>query len=212
MSQRMWRVKKGLLLLKNLKLELIGCKVGMEATYGSLGSREAFFDFHVNATGFDIKRAYNEIELFRNLTTAAGKCEGIVSLDYSLKGKLDEAMKPVYPSLEGGGVLTLKKVKVMGLKLFTAMSRNLGKDRIKNPDLSKVEIKSSIKNNVITIERTKMKMAGFRFRFEGSTEFRWQSQSEDPPGIASPRYRRDPDAGAGNAGKSEIQIRAGIRR
>ena len=80
-------------------------------------------------------------------------------------------MNPVYPSLEGGGVISLKKVKVMGLKLFTSMSKNLEKEKIKEPDLSKVEIRSSIKNNLITLEKTKMKISGFRFRIGGETSF-----------------------------------------
>ena len=164
-------VRQGMLLLKDMKFELIGCKVAMDATYGSINPSRAFFDFHVVADEFDIKRAYNEVEMFRNLSTSAGKCEGIVSLDYTLKGKLDAGMKPVYPSLEGGGVLSVKKIKVMGLKLFTDMSRNLEKEKIKNPDLSKVDLKTSIKNNVITLEKTKMKISGFRLRIAGETNF-----------------------------------------
>jgi len=167
-------IKKGMVLLKDMDFKLIGCNVGMEATYGSINTNKAFFDFHVKAENFDIKRAYNEVELFRNLSTSAGKCEGIVSLDYNLKGKISGGMNPVYPSLEGGGILSLKKVKVMGLKLFTAMSQNLEKEKIKNPDLSKVDIKSTIKNNVITLEKTKLKMSGFRFRVSGETNFNGQ--------------------------------------
>lgn len=164
-------LKQGLLLLKAMDFDLIGCNVAMDATYGSINPSRAFFDFHVKADHFDVKKAYQEVELFRNLSPAAGKCEGIVSLDYSLKGKLDEGMNPVYPSLEGSGVITLEKVKVMGLKLFTSLSKNLEKEKIKNPDLSKVEIRSSIRNNVITLEKTKMKMAGFRLRVSGETNF-----------------------------------------
>ncbi len=164
-------VKKGMLLLKDMNFELIGCKVDMDATYGSLGSEKAFFDFHVVAKDFDIKRAYNEVEMFRNISTSAGKCEGVVSLDYNLKGKLDAGMNPVYPSLEGGGVLSLSKIKVMGLKLFTDMSKNLEKEKIKNPNLTKVDLKTSIKNNVITLEKTKMKIAGFRLKIAGESSF-----------------------------------------
>jgi len=164
-------IQKGLLLLKSLTFDLIGCKVAMEATYGSINTMKAFFDFQIRAEDFDIKRAYNEVELIRSLAPSAEKCEGIVSLDYKLKGKLDAGMNPVYPSLEGGGTLSLKKVKVMGLKLFTSMSKNLERDQIKNPDLSKVDLKTTIAKNVITLERTKMKMAGFRFRIEGQTNF-----------------------------------------
>ncbi|MEI6898842.1 MAG: AsmA-like C-terminal region-containing protein, partial [Bacteroidota bacterium] len=164
-------VKQGMLLLKGMNLDLIGCKVKMDATYGSINPSRAFFDFHLQALDFDIKRAYNEVDLFRNLSTSAGKCEGIVSLDYSLKGKLDAGMNPVLPSLEGGGTLTLKKIKVMGLNLFTAMSKNLEREKLKDPDLSKVELKTTIKNNVIKLEKTKMKISGFRFRIGGESNF-----------------------------------------
>jgi AsmA protein len=164
-------VKQGMILLKSMNLDIIGCKVNMDATYGSVNPNQAFFDFHIKAEDFDIKRAYNEVELFRNISTSAGKCEGTISLEYALKGRLDRTMQPIYPSLEGNGVISLKNIKVVGLKLFTAMGSNLGKEKIKNPDLSKVDIKSSIKNNVITIEKTKLKFFGFRFRFNGETNF-----------------------------------------
>ncbi|MEI7490720.1 MAG: AsmA-like C-terminal region-containing protein [Bacteroidota bacterium] len=164
-------VKKGMLLLKDMKFDLIGCKVAMDATYGSISPTRAFFDFHISANDFDIKRAYNEVEMFRNLSTSAGKCEGIVSLDYNLKGELDAGMNPVYPSLSGGGLLSLKKIKVLGLKLFTDMSKNLQKEKIKDPNLSKVDLKTTIKNNVISLEKTKMKISGFRLRIAGESNF-----------------------------------------
>jgi AsmA protein len=164
-------MKQGMIFLKDMGFMLIGCKVGMEASYGTLNPSKAFFDFHVTASDFDVQRAYNEVEMFRNLASAAGKCEGIISLDYTLKGKLDAGMKPVYPSLEGGGTVSIVKVKVMGLKLFTDMSRNLDKEKVKEPKLSKVELKTTIKNNVITLERTKLKFSGFRLRMEGESNF-----------------------------------------
>jgi AsmA protein len=80
-------------------------------------------------------------------------------------------MEPVYPSLEGGGNLSLTKVKVMGMKLFTSMSRNLETEKIKNPDLSKVDLRTTIRNNVIILEKTKMKMSGFTFKVSGESNF-----------------------------------------
>jgi AsmA protein len=164
-------LRKGMVLLKDMQFEAAGCKVNMEATYTSLTPVKAFFDFTVKAQDFDVKRFYQEVELFRNLSTAAGKCEGIISLDYALKGRIGPGMKPIYPSLEGGGVVTLKKVKVYGYKMLNAMGSNLGKEKIKNPDLSKVELKTTIKNNIITLEKTKIKMSGFRLRIAGEMSF-----------------------------------------
>lgn len=164
-------ISNGKLMLKQTGFKLVGSETVMDASYASEGIHKAAFDFKINAKDFDVKKAYDSIKLFREMATAAGKTQGIISLDYTLKGKLDGNMQPVYASLDGGGVLSVKQVKVKGFKLFTAVSRKTGKDSVANPDLSKVDIKSKIKNNIITLERFKVKMAGFRLRMEGQTSF-----------------------------------------
>jgi AsmA protein len=165
-------VNNGQIILKQAGFNLIGAPVVMDATYGSITPQKAYFDYHINAQDFDIKKAYNEIKLFHDMATSAKSAEGIVSLDYKLSGKLNSDMHPVYPSLKGGGVLTLKKIKIKGFKLFGAVGKQTGHDSLsKASDVSKVDIKTTIANNIITIERTKMRIAGFRPRFEGQVDF-----------------------------------------
>jgi AsmA protein len=146
---------------------IIGAPVEMDATYVSLQPKRALFDYHISAKEFDIKRAYNEIKIFHDMASSASYASGIVGLDYNLSGKLDENMNPVYPSLKGGGVLSIKKIKLKGFRLLNSVSSSTGKGDLKDPDLSQVDIKSNINNNIITINRTKMRIAGFRPRFEG---------------------------------------------
>ncbi|WP_426669978.1 AsmA family protein [Mucilaginibacter sp. McL0603] len=165
-------INNGQIILKQAGFTLIGAPVVMDATYGSITPQKAYFDYHINARDFDIKRAYNEIKLFHDMATSASSAEGIVSLDYKLNGKLNSNMQPVYPTLKGGGVLSVKKVKIKGFKLFSAVGKETGHDSLSKPsDVSKVDIKSTIANNIITIERTKMHVAGFRPRFEGQVDF-----------------------------------------
>src|SRR5690606_10127497 len=125
----------------------------------------------IKAQDFDIKRAYDEVKLFREMVSAAESAEGIVSLDYKIGGKLDGNMSPVYPSLEGGGTISVKNVKMKGFKMFNVISKETATDALKDPDLSKVDIRTTIKNNIITIERFRFKVAGFRPRIEGQTSF-----------------------------------------
>lgn len=165
------RVDSGICVLKNMQFAMIGCNVKVDASYASTNPKKALFDFHVSAENFDVQRAYREVEMFRNLASSAEKCEGIISIDYSIKGKLINDMEPVYPSLEGGGVITISKVKVMGLKLFNEMSKNLGREKLKDPDLTKIELKTTIKNNIITLEQTKMKISSFRLKISGESSF-----------------------------------------
>ncbi|OXB05927.1 AsmA-like C-terminal region-containing protein [Flavobacterium pectinovorum] len=163
------KMNQGKLSMQNTGFNLIGCNVAMNGNYQAVTPQKANFDYSIKASDFDIKRAYNEVEVFRKMASAAEKAQGIVSLDYQLKGRLNGNMKPVYPSLVGGGTLSVKNVKVRGLKMFNAVSKQTNSESMKNPDLSKVEIKSKIKNNIMTVERFKFKFAGFRPRIEGTT-------------------------------------------
>ena len=162
-------MNKGKLSMQNTGFNLIGCNVVMNANYQAVTTQKANFDYNIKASDFDIKRAYNEIEVFRKMASAAEKAQGIVSLDYQLKGRLNGNMEPVYPSLTGGGTLSIKDVKIRGLKMFNAVSKETSSEAMKNPDLSKVDIKTTIKNNIMTVERFKFKFAGFRPRIEGTT-------------------------------------------
>ena len=163
------KMKNGKLYLQNTNFNLIGCQVGMNALYESLTAKKALFEYQIKATDFDIKRAYKEVKIFREMASAAEKAQGIVSLDYKLKGRLNANMEPVFPSLVGNGVLSVKDIKLYGMKMFNVVGSQTNHDKIKNPELSKVDIKSSIKNNIMTIERFKFKFAGFRPRIEGTT-------------------------------------------
>lgn len=163
-------IDSGAIKLQETGFQLIDAPVVMNGSYKSLTPRKAVFDYHISAKEFDVKKAYKEVQLFHDLVPAAAKAEGIISLDYQLAGRLNENMDPVYPSLKGGGVLSVKKVKMKGWKLLSVVSKETNKD-VDNPDLSKVDIKSTINNNLLIVDRTRMRVSPFRLRFEGQTSF-----------------------------------------
>lgn len=164
-------IDNGKLSLSKTGFELVGAQVEMDANYQSTSPKSANFDFKLNAKEFDIARAYKEIKLFREMATSASKVKGVVGLDYQLSGRLNEKMFPVFPSIKGEGQLVLHNVKLAGFKMINAVSKTTQRDSVTNPNLKDVVIKSTIKNNIINIERTKMKIAGFRPRFEGQVSF-----------------------------------------
>jgi AsmA protein len=163
------QIKNSTLNMQNTGFNLIGCAVNMNAKYHGITPQKAQFEYEIKANDFDIKKAYNEIKIFREMASAAEKAQGIVSLDYKLKGKLNGKMEPIYTSLVGNGVVSVKEIKLYGMKMFNAVSEKTNHKGINNPEISKVDIKTSIKNNIITIERFKFKFAGFRPRIEGKT-------------------------------------------
>ena len=157
--------------LNKTGFKMIGTTVNMDAVYRNEQSKKAFFGFALQAQDFDVRRAYKEVKLFKEMAPAAASAQGIISLDYVLKGKLDSAMHPVYPSLEGGGTLSVRNIKFKGFKLLNNASKESGKEGLKDPDVKNVKLKTTIKNNIIALEKVKIKMAGFRLRVQGESDF-----------------------------------------
>lgn len=157
--------------LKNTSFDIAGAKAELNASYAPTSKSSADFDMSVKAKEFDIQKVYKEVPIFQELVSAAKYAKGIASLDYQLNGKLDENMSPVYPSLKGGGEIRVKNAQLMNFKLMNAVSRATQKDSLTNPSVKDVVIKTKISNNIITLEKTKLKIFGFRPRFEGQVSF-----------------------------------------
>ncbi|MBU2950639.1 hypothetical protein KO493_08020 [Tamlana agarivorans] len=160
---------KGGLLFNDTRMDLVGGTASMQGYYRPNGNNEAFFDFKLLGKNLDIKRAYNEIDLFRDLVPAAEKANGIVSLDYEVKGSMDKTMQPILPSLEGSGVLNAKHIQFENYKLFGTVSKQTRIGALNNPKMEQITIVSKIDNNLLEMERFKFKVHPFLLRMEGQT-------------------------------------------
>lgn len=159
--------KPGQLSLNKTSFEIIGATVEMTGKYLASTPYAANFDYQINVKEFDIHRAYEEISLFREMASFAEYAQGQASLNYKLAGRLNANMEPVLPSITGEGTLGLKAIKLKGFKLMNSIAKETENNELEDPELNDVEIKTSIANNLMTIPRTKMRIAGFRPRFEG---------------------------------------------
>lgn len=157
--------------LENTTFNIIDCILGIDATYKDESPTAAHFDAHFKAKDFSVQRAYKEIPMFHEMVTAAEKAQGIIGVDYKIKGDLNGNMSPIYESLEGEGVLNLRDVQIKGLKLFDGISSKTGQKGLDNPDMEGIEIKSTINNNLIHIEPFTFTVATFRPTIKGTTSF-----------------------------------------
>ncbi|HMZ46256.1 MAG TPA: AsmA-like C-terminal region-containing protein [Chitinophagaceae bacterium] len=162
-------IQNGNLKIHNADFNVIGSPIKMTAKYSPINFKKAHFTYNISATELDIQKAYKEIQFFRDMLTSAKKMKGLVSINYSINGLLNDSLYPILPTLKGNGTISIKNAKFYGFKLFNAISKKTNKDAIDNPDLSKhnIILKSKIANNIITIEKIKLRVAGFRPKFEG---------------------------------------------
>ena len=164
-------VNKGEVFLKNTSFDVVGSRMKIDARYQNESPLTANYDIALNVLDFDVQRAYNEIDMMREMATAAKNVKGIVSLDYKLKGDFDKNMTPIYPSLEGGGVVNLRDVEVKNLKMLSAVGDNIGAKAFNNPDMKGVNIETHIKNNLIHVDKFTFKVSILRPTISGTTSF-----------------------------------------
>lgn len=160
-------LKGGNLSLNETEFGMIGSTFNANGTYTPINAKKAKFSIDTKAKNFDIQRAYKEITLFREMVSAAEKAHGKVSMDYHLEGDLGADFFPKLKTIKGDGILTLEDIQFYGFKVFNSVAEKTSTDALHDAKVSKVGIKTTIKDNVITIERTKFKVAGFRPRIEG---------------------------------------------
>jgi len=164
-------VNKGEVFLKNTSFDVVGSRMKIDARYQDESPLTANYDIALKVLDFDVQRAYNEIDMVREMATAAKNVKGIVSLDYKLKGDFDKNMNPIYPSLEGGGVVNLRDVEVKNLKMLSAVGDNIGAKAFNDPDMKGVNIETHIKNNLIHVDKFTFKVSILRPTISGTTSF-----------------------------------------
>lgn len=161
------KVENAALWMENTGFDLVGARFDMEGNYQPQSPFRANFEYDLKGRGFDIQKAYREIKLFTELVPAASYMEGVASLDYKVSGSFNANMDPILPSIKGEGILGLDDVRLRGFRLMNSIATRTENNELQDPNLKQVRIRSSIANNLITIERTRMRIAGFRPRFEG---------------------------------------------
>lgn len=164
-------VNTGQVYLKNTSFDIVGSRMNIDARYQDESPLTANYDVALKVQDFNVQRAYREIDMVREMATAAKNVKGIVSVDYKLKGDFDKNMAPIYPSLEGGGIVNLRDVEVKNLKMLSAVGDNIGAKAFNDPNMKGVNIETHIKNNLIHVDKFTFKVSILRPTISGTTSF-----------------------------------------
>ncbi|MGB5509992.1 AsmA-like C-terminal region-containing protein, partial [Robiginitalea sp.] len=162
-------ITQGGFLFNDTRMNMVGGKATMKGFYRPEGNDKALFNYNLQGENLNVTRAYEEIELFNELVPAAANADGVISLDYEIRGSLDQQMNPVLPSLEGGGTLNVHDVQFKNYKLFGTVSKETRLNALKDPKMSEITVHSTIDDNILELKRFKFKVHPFRLRMEGET-------------------------------------------
>ena len=90
-------ITEGGFLFNDTRMNMVGGNATMKGFYRPEGNDKALFNYNLQGQNLNVTRAYEEIELFNELVPAAANADGIISLDYEIRGSLDQQMNPVLP-------------------------------------------------------------------------------------------------------------------
>ena len=166
------RLRDGVLSMTETGFSSLKSKFAANGTYNSRDVQRPQFSFALNIEDLDIKSAYNNIRLIRELLPAAADAEGIFSINYALEGELDAAMSPKTATLKGAGTIHIADAKINGMKLFERLSKAARKKEMNDPHLRDFTMDSEIRNNKIFVKPFNLKVAGFNTEIEGVNDLK----------------------------------------
>lgn len=114
-----------------MKANLLGGFVQLSGLFDAVSPESPLINLDFSISGFDIPLAYETIGLFRAAAPVAAHTSGSFSTNFSLKGRLDEQLNPVFESLQGLGGLSSSQIRVDGIQSMDMIGSLLGNDELK---------------------------------------------------------------------------------
>ena len=161
------RLKDGTMQINEAGFNSLNAKFQLGGEYDSRDFAHPLFNFDLKIERLDIKKAYREVRLMRELVPAAGNTEGFFSIDYQLQGELNSQMFPKTETLKGAGEVHIDEARINGMKIFQQLSKKAKKNEMNDPHLRAFSIKSEIRNNKLFVKPFSVKVSGWQTEIEG---------------------------------------------
>ncbi|MDA3942390.1 MAG: AsmA family protein [Bacteroidetes bacterium] len=112
-----------------LSADLLKGNVSMEGEFFAPKADRPSVALNFQIKNFDIPQAYQTIGLFREAAPVAAQATGNFSTSFSMKGKLDSELSPVYETLEGEGTLKTSQLELESISSLKKITQLLGTEK-----------------------------------------------------------------------------------
>jgi len=161
------RLKDGTMKINEAGFNSLNARFQLGGEYDSRDFAHPLFNFDLKIERLNIKKAYREIRLMRELVPAARDAEGFFSIDYQLQGELNNQMFPKTETLKGAGEVHIDEARINGMKIFQQLSKKAKKNELNDPHLRAFSIESEIRNNKLFVKPFSVKVSGWQTEIEG---------------------------------------------
>lgn len=167
----------GKLAIKNGRIDLSGVRVnafgGTIETSGyystAANPKKPEISLGLNIANASFSQTFKELDFVKKLSPIFEKAIGNYSVNFNLKGMLDEKLSPDLKTLLANGLLQSKDVSVKEVKALNALALALKDDKYKNPSIKDLKLPFKIENGQVKTNPFDIKLGDTKINLSGVT-------------------------------------------
>ncbi|MCG8340566.1 MAG: AsmA family protein [Cytophagales bacterium] len=164
-------INNGIANLKDVRFYLLDGKFTMDGAYNSSDLRHPRFNFIFTIDDLSIGQAYRKFAIVQKLAPIAESVEGRFSTNLALQGELGKDRMPVYPTLNGKGVIKTRQAFLKSTPTLTSIAKLANIDHADRILLHDLTLKTTIKNGRVHIDPFDIKIGAYNANISGSNGF-----------------------------------------
>ncbi len=153
--------------LGNLDMEMLQGKLTVTGSYKGNEQLRPDFDFNLDAADFDVQSAYQSLSMVRRYLPIAARSQGKISTEFSMKGKMNEKMELIGPSLNGNGVFSTHQLKVVDDPTLSQLKGIIKSEKLKKVKVDDFTARFNIENGNLIVEPFYTTIAGQETTVQG---------------------------------------------
>ena len=161
-------VKDGAIDMKKTGFSILGGKIEMTGMYNSL-PEQPVYDFDMAIKDMEIAAAFKSFNTMRKLAPFAEKMSGAFSTNFKVNGFMDNAMNPIYETMNGIALINVARAALQDVKLLSAISAVTSlKSKDGGISMKDVLMNMTIENGIVNMKPFDVVLGGYTTTIEGS--------------------------------------------
>jgi hypothetical protein len=139
---------------------MLSGKVLVSGAYNTPKNVTPDFDLKMDIKDFDLPTAYQSLSTIRHFLPIASQSTGTFSTGITLKGKLTNDYAPIFPSLNGSGLLSTRNLQLVEAAFFNDIAQYFKKDLFKQVKVNDFTTNFKIVDGGLMVSPFNTKIAG----------------------------------------------------
>ena len=162
---------KGSVGMKNLTMEVLGGKVGLDGSYNTQNHSKPNVNFSYDIQQIAIADLAKNFVTIEKLAPIAKYVKGKISTTFTMKTDLQASMEPVYSTLTGNGDIASNEINISGFEPLTKLAGELNMPKLASQTMRDFKAKFKFADGKISLTPFTIKLGKINTDVSGSTSF-----------------------------------------